>query len=501
MVELRNVRWSLVEMVMKLDEVQIGELMKFARFSFYAVILALTVAGFFKYTGHLYIYLLFSVVSNALLYYGFRRNAIFFDAFIGVFFWLGFWLKFTVRIIFCEGIFHDSVGHFDGSSVAFDNALLTASSGILGLIIASVVREKYIFNYPKISIGYSHKGIIDFYKDYRKYILISFAALFIIVGWTNIYFGIYQRGELTKTILPFGFNGVYKWLLLFGLASVSAVIWQCELHVKNKVSYLVVVLSLFESMVSSVAMFSRGMILNVGALAYGIYKTIKISSITWNVRILVLSFVMFILLFGCSVFMVNYMRSNDVKITSQSETSQSERVSAATNLAVPLFLDRWVGMEGVMAVSSYPNAGWNLWKEAWAEKYSESAMTLYDKDIISASYTNSDMEKKHSISLPGIVAFCFYPASYSFLFGCLFLLGLFAAVIEIAVFKLGGNNLILCSLLAEVVAYRYANFGYVPAQSYLLFGTIFLNLLIINFFDKLYRIWSVRKSSKTVFRK
>ncbi len=483
-------------MLMKLDEIQIGELMKFARFSFYAVILALTVAGLFKYSGHLYIYLLFSVVSNALLYYGFRRNAIFFDAFIGVFFWLGFWLKFTVRIIFFEGVFHESVGQFDGSSVAFDNSLLTASSGILGLIIASVVREKYIFNYPKILIDYGHKGIIDFYKDYRKYILISFAALFIIVGWTNIYFGIYQRGEHTKTIFPFGFNGVYKWLLLFGLASFSAVIWQCEFHVKNKVSYLVLALSLFESMVSSVVMLSRGMILNVGALAYGIYKTIKISSITWNVRILVLSFMMFILFFGCSVFMVNYMRSNDVKIT-----SQSERLSATKNLTVPLFLDRWVGIEGVMAVSSYPNAGWNLWKEAWAEKYSESELTLYDKDIISSAYTDLEMKKKHSISLPGIVAFCFYPASYPFLFGCLFFLGLFAAVIEIAAFKLGGGNLILCSLLAEVVAYRYANFGYVPAQSYFLFGALFLNLLIINFFDKFYGVWSIRKSSKTVFSK
>jgi len=154
-----------------------------------------------------------------------------------------------------------------------------------------------------------------------------------------------------------------------------------------------------------------------------------------------------------------------------------------------------------MAVTSYPKKGWNLWGEAWAEKYSENSMTLYDKDIISATYTESDMAKKHSISLPGIVAFFFYPGSYLFLFGCLFLLGLFAAVTEIAAFKLGGNNLILCSLLAEVIAYRYANFGYVPAQSYLLFGTIFMNLFIINFFDKFYEIFNDFKSSETIVPK
>jgi len=475
---------------------QINALIKFARYGLYAVILALTVAGFYRYTGHLYVYLIFSAVSNALLYYGFRKNSMFFEAFIGVFFWLGFWLKLTVRIIFYEGMFHDSVGYFDASAGAFDYALLTASCGIFGLILASIVREKYIFNYPRKTVEYEHNGILNFYKDYRSFILIGFAIIFITVALTNIYFGIYQRGEITKTILPFGLNGIYKWLLLFGLASGSAVIWQCELHLKNNVSYLIIILSLLESLASSVAMFSRGMILNVSALGYGIYKTIKVGSARWSKYILLLSFLMFIVLFACSVFMVNYMRSNDKNIA-----SQNDRLSTATNLAVPLFLDRWVGMEGVMAVTSYPKKGWNLWGEAWAEKYSENSMTLYDKDIISATYTESDMAKKHSISLPGIVAFFFYPGSYLFLFGCLFLLGLFAAVTEIAAFKLGGNNLILCSLLAEVIAYRYANFGYVPAQSYLLFGTIFMNLFIINFFDKFYEIFNDFKSSETIVPK
>ena len=39
--------------------------------------------------------------------------------------------------------------------------------------------------------------------------------------------------------------------------------------------------------------------------------------------------------------------------------------------------------------------------------------------------------------------------------------------------------------MGQVIAYRYAHFGYVPAQSYLLFGSLFLNILIIYLFNKL----------------
>jgi hypothetical protein len=80
-----------------------------------------------------------------------------------------------------------------------------------------------------------------------------------------------------------------------------------------------------------------------------------------------------------------------------------------------------------------------------------------------------------------------------FLFGSMFLVGIMASVIEMATFKLGGKNIILCSLLAQVIAFRFASFGYVPAQSYLLFGSIFLNIIIIFVADKLLIYYSNRK--------
>ena len=46
---------------------------------------------------------------------------------------------------------------------------------------------------------------------------------------------------------------------------------------------------------------------------------------------------------------------------------------------------------------------------------------------------------------------------------------------------MGSRDLVFCALIAQVVAFRYASFGYVPMQRCLLFGTILLNVLILYF--------------------
>jgi hypothetical protein len=64
---------------------------------------------------------------------------------------------------------------------------------------------------------------------------------------------------------------------------------------------------------------------------------------------------------------------------------------------------------------------------------------------------------------------------------------LLAAMLEIATYRFCGRNWILCSLFAQVIAFRYASFGYVPAQSYLLFGSLVLNGFLILAADLLLR--------------
>ncbi len=441
---------------------------------FYLLICILSVLAFLEYPGQGSIYILFTIVSNILFYFGFRKNAILLDAFIGAFFWLGFWFKFSVRVAFLGGQFHESTGNFDGTGEAFDEALLAATCGLFGFLLASFIRERCIFNYPKKLTGVSLEGLFGFYQTNRKLVLALFFVLFTTAAIINAYYGIYQRGEIPRTVLPYGLSGVFTWLLFFGLASFSAVILHFELSLNNKPPYLVALLGLLETYFSNISLLSRGMVLNASALFYGVFRSLKLNSIRLSLRFFLILSILFMLLFGSSVLMVNYFRAGD---------NDHREISIVQPMKI-LILDRWVGIEGVMAVTSYPKLGWGLWVEALGESFSNNKTSYYDMNFITSPYINTDMTKHHYISLPGIIAFFFYPGSYLFLFGCIFAVGLAGAVIEVSVFKLGGMNIILCALMAQVVAYRFAHFGYVPKQSYLLFSTVYLNLFVIYFADK-----------------
>lgn len=116
---------------------------KILLFVFYFGLCLLTFFSLLKYPGRGFVYILFSIAFNGLLLVGFRKNKIFFDTFIGLFFWLGFWLKFSVVLLFRGGCFPDAVGNFDFSGSAFDRALLVSSIGAVSFIVTSFIRESY----------------------------------------------------------------------------------------------------------------------------------------------------------------------------------------------------------------------------------------------------------------------------------------------------------------------------------------------------------------------
>lgn len=444
--------------------------------------LALALLTGARYEGQWLVYALFTLTANVLLFNGFRKKAIYFDTFIGVFLWLGFWLKFSIRVAFTDGQFHEPVGVFDGSAGAFDHALMIASCGFAGLLAASFVRQRF-FQYADSPPSCAGQGLFQLYQAYRKTFIALFLLLVLAVAASNIWLGIYQRGMVVQTTLPFGLNGVYKWLLQFGLASIAAIIIRFEIELSRKITLMAVFPPLLEGLFSNVSLLSRGMILNATALGIGGLRTIQAMKIRMDPTVVAVAAITFATLFVASVFAVNYLRASSLLRSAETaHVAETARAAeTAQRMTTPLFIDRWVGIEGVMAVSSSDRLGWILWREAWQEKFQEGQLSLYDRHFIDSPYTNPSIDKSrhHFISLPGVVAFFYYPGSLWFLFLGLFALGGGAALFEIFTYRLAGQNWVLCSLLAQVVAFRYASLGYVPSQSYLLFGTLLLNVLII----------------------
>jgi hypothetical protein len=294
---------------------------------------------------------------------------------------------------------------------------------------------------------------------------------------------------VTQTVLPYGLNGLFKWLLQFGFASVSALIIRFEIALSQNFSLMLVLPAILESFLSSVSLLSRGMILNSSALTIAALHMIRATKRRLSSVAFLMYVGVFVSLFAVSVVTVNYLRATTLEYT------EATSVTLARDMASPLFIDRWVGIEGVLAVSSSHSLGWGMWREAWQEKYQENQLSLYDRTFVDSPYAQPgvDMSKHHFVTMPGIIAFLYYPGSFAFLFFSMFFCALAAAALEIITYHFCGKNWILCSLFAQVIAYRYVSFGYVPGQSYLLFGTLILNGFLIFTADYLFCLYFTRR--------
>ena len=468
-----------------------NQLAKVGATAFLVIVVVATAITLTNYPGRPSVYLLFSLLLNALLVLGFTPTSIFFDTYMGVFLWLGFWLKLTVRVGFMDGHFNQAVGDFDYSAGEFDHALLVTCCGVLGLLAARVVRQRFMFDYRVPMRATSLSGLKSFYGRYRVSAWLTFSVLVILVSVSNFYFGIYQRGSVPRTYPPFGIGGVYTWLLLFGLASISATMVKFELELRQRIAFAIVIACLLETFLSNVSMLSRGMLLNAGALMFGTYVCFKASRLKLDRRTVLGSMALFICLFVLSVWLVTYLRANQFYLMTDAEyaewkKSEAQRIAWVSmgGSRVP-YIDRWVGMEGVMSVASYPKRGWDLWDSAWAEDFSNRGTSFYDAEIAHSAYTKIDLSNRHFISMPGVLAFAYYPDSYLLLIFLMFLVGVGSAGIEFAAYRFDGGNLIFCSLIALVVASRWAHFGYAPKNSHALFGAIALTMVLIYVAEKL----------------
>lgn len=446
-----------------------------------AFIGAIALAG---YQGSAWVYLLFTVLSTAVLYFGFGRGAIFFDSFIGVLLWIGFWLKFSVQTAFFHGHFNIPVGEFDGSPQAVDKVLLVVCCALAAILLARFARQRFFFSYPESLPEIGFTGLFGFYRQFRTLILVAFVLAVLIVCISNAWYGIYQRGLVERLKLPFGLNGLYAWLLMFGMSSVSALILRFEFELNRNRYWVAILIGLGEVTLSNISLWSRGMILNGSALMYGAVTLFRREEPRLRLKLAGFVVVVFGVFFVASVLSVNYLRA-DAFYTGYAETERKGLVVEQTST---LFLDRWVGVEGVMSVVGSSNSGWKVFQEALFEPFDKTVNSFYDRNFIVSSYDNSRGNGTHFVSLPGYIAFLFYPGSYLFLFVAILVFSAIAYFVDYVVYRLGGGNLVFCALIAQVIAFRYTSFGYVPLQSYMLFGSILLNILILFSFDRFARL-------------
>ena len=469
--------------------------MSWLKYLFWTIVGLLFTSSLISYQGEWYQYVFFSLTLNVLLLNGLNENKTFFDTFIGVFFWLGYWLKMSYKTTFANGFFSEPVGNFNYSPAEFDQTLLAVSVGTSGLLIASLLRRKFLFKKLAEEESTGNR-FYDYVYIHRNVLMGIFLLGIILVGVLNLHLGIYQRGVVSRTVLPFGLNGIFKWLLLFGLTGFTSIFLHAESKKTGELSYRSIFLGLFESFFSSVSMLSRGMILNTSGIGVGVLDSLLKKTLKLGWKKIVSTVILFGVLFVMAISVVHFLRGFYFLDKSTPMVFNWKAYETRSHSSRVLFIDRWVGMEGIAAVSSYNGKGWDLWSRAWQEKYKGSGTSLFDREINKSYYNlNENIDELHFITLPGILAFFYYPGSLVFLFFSMLILGVVGISIEWVAWKASFGNVIFSSLISQVVAYRYAHFGYVPKQSYLLFGSIFLTFLIVYGLGKVIDFFATRETS------
>ena len=114
--------------------------------------------------------------------------------------------------------------------------------------------------------------VIKLYFDYEWLFLILFIFTVTLFSFLNIKFNIFQKGIISNNEVSFIFLSIFKWLTMFGFASISSFIIFAYLK-KRKSFYVSLFIGFIESLITSYGFLSRASaFFNSASLILGITK-------------------------------------------------------------------------------------------------------------------------------------------------------------------------------------------------------------------------------------
>ncbi|MBT8558147.1 hypothetical protein G6712_04070 [Polynucleobacter paneuropaeus] len=510
------------------------------------------------YSGSKITYVLFSIVTSAMLIAGFRQKISYGYLFLTIFLWLGFWLKMTIHTILGYP-FIEPVGLFAGDAQSWDEVLNTASVASLGVMLGKIMFDSVI---SRINPRYSEKKSVvpQWYANNRKWmwagmIVTSAASIFV-----NMWYGLHQIGLPPRTILMWPLNAGFAWMLNIGMATGIALFVWWDITLKKSVTLPFFVI-IAEAFLSSVSLLSRAVyvfhtipqfwavirskkMLNgwshaktaLVATIFVLFLAVSISAVTTSRNYLYQSGI-----YSSTAYQVaharweivsNLIEALELRIKNAAVAEQSALLRQLSELSaekleleqiqirekgklldaqssdsmefkvlinefgyqiksgfatriLQLSVDRWIGLEGVMAVQSYPEKKMSLLWYALSGKQEVSKADTY-QGISKSIYLESDHAKYRFRALPGAVGFLYYSNSQWIVMLGMVLFSLLILVFEYFISALTDNP-IICSLYGAVMASNVAQFGGTPRENlpyfFMLASGIFLVWMVrTNFF-------------------
>ena len=147
-----------------------------------------------------------------------------------------------------------------------------------------------------------------------------------------------------------------------------------------------------------------------------------------------------------------------------------------------ILINRWIGIDSLILVSSSKNKGFDLFIRAFKEDKHQVDYTFYEKEFgLVDVKTNVDTGKTimKGNTLPGIISFLYYTGSPVFLLLSIMFIFFIFNFLESFLNYITDRNLVFMCFISNMIATRLFHFGYAPKDSYLFLVSILLSILFL----------------------
>lgn len=376
-------------------------------FSLFATMLSATLFAnaWLAWPGSALSYLLFSFAFTALLIIGITRRPSIGYLLLSVVLWIGFWLKLTLHMIY--GTFNEvskwvePIGRFDFSVAAWDDVALVSSVGALAVLCAGLFWRRRIDGWQ---IG---ENIVWYRPGMRIFGWVIVLAATALVVLLNEVFHIFHAGLRPALDMPWPLHGLFAWSVSVGIVLGAMILIHLDILARRSL-FLSIALFIAVSSALSITTFSRGTLV-LHSFPFLVALILFRGHIPWLTMQRLLAIMT---MFVCGMLLVvsvseqrranqlpQYIKGNDKTITATDVVSLIRRLS----------VDRWVGLEGVMAVGAYPGKSNDLLVRAAKERRGKDNVDLYTGDVSQSGFQDTSIY--HFATLPGMFAFWYYSGS------------------------------------------------------------------------------------------
>lgn len=351
------------------------------------------------YSGNPVIYILFCLSSFGLTLFGVLQKKSFGFLLLSVFLWLGFWLK-TMAHALLDYPFREPTGYFSYTPAEWDSLYSVASIGFVVCMLSGRVAVFIADNFLNDCFD-SKYSIVECSVSIRKVVWVGVVFCLVLLLFVNESLGVLSIGMIApENELPWVVRVAISWIVGFGLAAFMLAI--VDIDVRSGKYFYSAIIFLAASFLLAVSQSSRAvMLLNAIPLFYGLVFVYKIKTVDF-----IKLFCVFVLLLFVAVHASNYRRY---------APAGGEMSITKSGGVMALAVDRWIGLEGLMSVVSYPYKSINLFGNVVLEKRERGKIDTYTDSIglaLKDRPTTAHALSKQYAAIAGLFGFLYISGSW-----------------------------------------------------------------------------------------